>query len=922
MNAKLTLVALGLFSVILVSAPAQTRVDEHGVRFSGKRYVTRVEVWREDLIRIKRWPLGAEEPADRSFSVIAKPECRSWSQTEDAGELRVQTPRLVLSLDKAGERVRFLDASGKLLSAELAEGTQFKPSNPGGKPALEVVQSFELPADEGIFGLGQHPDGKLNHRGTTVHLQQENRIVAVPQLVSSRGYGLLWDNPSITDVRVGGGEAGPIPQIAFIDEVGAPGLTARYYRTDSFTGLVATRMGSALELPWEKGLPVDIPRRGSSIRWSGFLVVGEGGDYQFMNTADNHLRVWIDGQPVLGQKTEDREPVQRAKLSLAQNSQHSLRIDYVQGEFDYLQPLSWELPAKPDSLSWTSEAGEAVDYYFMYGPRLDHVVAGYRKLTGEVPLLPRWAWGLWQCREHYETQEELLGVVRRYRELGIPLDGIIQDWQYWKSGDWGSHVLEPARYPDPAGMVDAVHKAGAHIIISVWPRFDLGLANTAELDKAGGLFPPVYQNVYPKGEGRWYDPYAPEGRRLYWKFLSRELFSKGFDGWWMDASEPELGGSWGQLRELQTGAGPGARVFNAYPLMHTTGVAEGQLAESQAKRVVILTRSAYPGQQRTGAITWSGDTRGSWKVFARQIPAGLNFSITGIPYWNTDIGGFFGGDPADPAYAELFTRWFQFGAFTPMFRIHGTGKHKAPWCWDATTQGILVDYDRLRYHLLPYVYSVSWGIHASAGTMLRPLVMDFREDRRVLDIPDQFLFGPALMASPVTQPGVQSREVYLPAGSAWIDFWTGERLEGGRSIKAEAPIQTMPLHVRAGTILPYGPAIQHAGEKPDDPVELRIYPGADGDFLLYEDEGDGLAYAKGVHAVIPLHWDESKGTLSVGARQGEYPGMPQERRFRVVLVGPGHGVGIEPSAKPEAELVYRGLPASLLLKPVKTLKDK
>jgi len=904
---------MGLCAWSSGSALAQTRVDEHGVSFSGKHTVTRLEVWGEDLVRVKRWPLGAAEPQGRSFSVIAAPECRAWKQEESQGEITLSTSRLVLKFDKEGERVRFFDAKGQLLSEELPEGTCFREVNVGGNPGLEVRQSFVLPPDEGIYGLGQHPSGRLNHRGSTVHLQQENRIVAVPQLVSSRGYGVLWDNPAVTDVRVGGGEAGLIPQTAFIDEVGTPGLTARYYRDALFSELVATRMASGLELPWDKGLPIDIPRKGSSIRWSGFLVAAQGGEYQLVNTADNSLRVWVDGKSVLGEKTADGEVVQRGQLRFEPNSQHSIRIEYVQGEYDYLQPLAWELPPKPESMTWTSETGDAVDYYFMYGPSLDHVVAGYRSLTGQVPLLPRWAWGLWQCREHYETQAELLGVVSRYRELGIPLDGIIQDWQYWKSGDWGSHVLEPSRYPDPAGMVEAVHKAGAHIIISVWPRFDLGLPHTEELDKAGALFPPVFKNVYPAGKGRWYDPYAPEGRRLYWKFLSTELFSKGFDGWWMDASEPELGGSWGELRNQPTGAGPGARVFNAYPLMHTTGVAEGQLAESTAKRVVILTRSAYPGQQRTGAITWSGDTRGNWKVFARQIPAGLNFSVTGIPYWNTDIGGFFGGDPKDPGYAELFTRWFQFGAFTTMFRIHGTGSHKAPWCFDAATQRILVDYDRLRYHLLPYLYSVNWSIHAAAGTQLRPLVMDFREDPRVLDIPDQFLCGPALMASPVTKPGVQSRTVYLPAGSAWYDFWTGERLEGGRSIEASAPIQTMPLHVRAGSILPYGPAVQHAAESPDGPIELRIYPGADGDLNLYDDSGDGMGYLHGEHAVIPLHWDDRAGELSIGARQGSYAGMPASRLFKVVLVGRGHGAGIAPTGAPDRELRYDGQPGKVSL---------
>jgi alpha-D-xyloside xylohydrolase len=533
-------------------------------------------------------------------------------------------------------------------------------------------------------------------------------------------------------------------------------------------------------------------------------------------------------------------------------------------------------------------------------------VAGYRALTGAVPMFPQWAWGFWQCRERYQTQQEVVGVVAEYRRRGIPLDGIIQDWQYWPLGAWGSHDFDPARYPDPSAMVDAVHRAHAHIIISVWPRFDLGLAHTAELEKAGALYPPVYPNVYPQGQGKWYDPFHPDGRRLYWKFLSEKLFARGFDGWWMDASEAELGGKWGEMRELTTGAGPGAKVFNAYPLMHSTGVYQGQRAETSDKRVFILTRSAYAGQQRNAAVTWSGDTRGNWEVFAQQIPAGLNFSVSGIPYWNTDIGGFFGGDPADPKYAELFTRWFQFGAFCPMFRVHGTGKPKEMWCFDEATQRILINYDRLRYHLLPYIYSVAWRVANEGYTVLRPLVMDFRTDARVHDIADQFLFGPALLANPVTTAGAITRRVYLPAGTRWTDFWTGESHAGGQSIQIAAPLETLPLFVRAGSILPYRPAVQYAAERLADPLELRVYRGADGEFTLYEDEGDNYNYEKGAYATIPLRWDEKAQTLTIGERRGEFPGLLRERTLRVVWVSLGHGSGLAPTEKPDVEVHYSG----------------
>jgi alpha-D-xyloside xylohydrolase len=381
----------------------------------------------------------------------------------------------------------------------------------------------------------------------------------------------------------------------------------------------------------------------------------------------------------------------------------------------------------------------------------------------------------------------------------------------------------------------------------------------------------------------------------------------------MDASEPELGGNWGEMSRLTTNAGPGAKVFNAYPLEHTTGVYQGQRAESSGKRVVILTRSAYAGQQRNSAVTWSGDTQGNWEVLAQQIPAGLNFSASCIPYWNTDIGGFFGGDPSDPKYAELFTRWFQFGAFCPMFRVHGTGKPKETWRFDESIQRILVEFDNLRYHLLPYIYSTAWRVTKEGYTMMRPLAMDFGDDAKVRDIRDQFLFGPELMASPVTREGATRRGVYVPAGVLWTDFWTGETYEGGHVIEAEAPIEKMPLFVRAGSILPYGPALQYASEKADDPLELRIYRGADGDFTLYEDEGDNYNYEKGAYATINMHWENRTHTLSMSARQGEFPGMLHERTFRVVSVGMNHGVGVSSCESADIDISYTGAQVAVIL---------
>jgi alpha-D-xyloside xylohydrolase len=578
------------------------------------------------------------------------------------------------------------------------------------------------------------------------------------------------------------------------------------------------------------------------------------------------------------------------------------------------------VPGSEGTIRWTSEVGDAIDYYFIYGPDPEGSMRHYRDLTGEAPLMPEWMLGFWQSKERYRTQDEVLGIAKQYRDLKIPIDGIIQDWRYWPDNTWGSHQFDPARYPDPAAMTKQLHGMHYHVLISVWPKFDLGTDNIKQLEQAGAMFDPVIPYVFPSGQGKWYDPFSPAGRDIYWKQISSQIFSKGFDGWWLDAPEPELSGKWGEFRTFRTTDDPGARVFNAYPLMHSTGIYQGQRAQTDTQRVVILTRSAYAGQQRNSAITWSGDIGSSWQVLRNQIPAGLNFSVSGIPYWNTDIGGFAGvSNPSDPKYAELFSRWFEFGSFCPMFRVHGsapqggTGIGKEFWRFDSNTQSILRTYDDLRYRLMPYTYSVAWQVTHNGASMMRPLVMDYSNDKQTLSIGDQYLFGPSIMVNPVTAQGATSRPVYLPGHNNWVDFWTGKSEASGRSIEATAPLQTMPLYIPAGSILPLGPPIQYVSEKPADPIELRIYRGANGSFTLYEDEGDTYHYEKGVYATIPLDWNEATQTLRIGERKGSFPGMLKQRTFNVVFVSANHGIGVDDTPKPDRTIKYSGQSISVKL---------
>ena len=558
------------------------------------------------------------------------------------------------------------------------------------------------------------------------------------------------------------------------------------------------------------------------------------------------------------------------------------------------------------SLYIRAEAAERVDYYFLYGPDADQIIGNYRELTGEVPLFGRWAYGFWQCKNKYQSQAEVEGVAAKYRAMHIPVDNIVQDWFWWVTmGEMKWNL----KYPDPQGMINKLHDEHFRLMVSVWPFFRPGTSVYDEFDKNGWFIAKTQTGgFHPVGQAL-YDPTNPDARAQYWKNIDTALFEKGVDAWWLDTDEPETEGREDNiLADHKLHIGSGARYANIYPLWHTEGVSQGQQQASDKKRVFILSRSAYAGSQRLGVTAWSGDVLSDWLSFARQIPAGLNYSISGMPYWTTDIGGFIsGGNLKDPKFRELFIRWFQFGAFSPIFRVHGTRypDENELWSYGPDAQKILVDYDNLRYRLLPYIYSEAWQITSNHGTLMRPLVMDWRDDVEAQNTGDEYLFGPAILVSPVTTPGAISRSVYLPK-TTWYDFWTGAKVEGGRRIEADAPLEKLPLYVRAGSIVPMGPTMEWSTEKPADPVDIRVYPGADGDFTLYEDENDNYDYVKGQHATIQLHWDDAAKTLTFGARQGSYPGMPESHTFNVVVVSQGRGAGIGDSSAQARGVIYKG----------------
>lgn len=599
-----------------------------------------------------------------------------------------------------------------------------------------------------------------------------------------------------------------------------------------------------------------------------------------------------------------------------------------------------------DIATFTSEVAPEVDYYFIYKDGTqDGVIAGIRTLTGEATMFPIQMLGHWQCRERYKSSDELCGVLDRYRELEIPLDGMVQDWQYWgcdsnwnamkfvnphyinKMGDpkWmrflpndedPNAVYPEPRIKSPEEMVGYVHDNNSKLMISIWANFGPWTDQYRELEKIGALLP---FETWPRNRGvRPYDPFNPKARDIYWKYLTN-LYNMGIDAWWTDSTEPDHFEAPGDADHM-THDGSWRSVKNAFALMTNKGIYEHQRKmKKNNKRSVQMTRCGTFGLQHYGTFSWSGDVVSNWNVMKNQIPSGLNYVICGIPYWNTDIGGFFGwdynNDPKSPAMQELQVRWMQWGTFMPMMRNHCSSPmvselynfgNPGDWAFDAQKKAI-----ELRYRLMPYIYSLAGDVVQRSGTIMRPLVMDFAADRKAITLNDQYMFGKSLLVKPVTDPlytyldadkkghaiypdvakAAAPVNVYLPEGSKWYDFWSNELLDGGKDVQFIAPIDRMPVYVKAGSIVPFGPAVQYTTQKPWDALEVRVYPGADGEFVLYEDDGESYDYEKGKFAEIPFSWDNASGTLTIGERRGEYPGMLANRTFNIKVVKPGDAAG-------------------------------
>lgn len=733
-----------------------------GVLLHMRTGTLRLQVCTDSIIHVVYAP-GSTIPDVRQFIVTKTGwPAAQWNMDSTNDAITLTTSRMKITITRKDGAILYDDSSGNKLFGD--DKRTLTPVVVNGEKTYHAELASGLwDSTEAFYGLGQHQAGVWNYHGEAVDLVQNNTNISVPFFVSTRGYGILWNNTS-------------------------------------------------------------------------------------RSLFDNRF---------------------------------------------------------PHALYLTSDVADTVDYYFFYGPDFDRIIAAYRELTGEAPLFGKWAYGFWQCKNRYDSQAELLNIAKKYRDLRIPLDNIVQDWFWWNT--MGDPVFNK-NYPDPKAMIAQLHNEHVHIMFSFWPYFNPGSPVYDDMEKKGYFIDKMVVgtgDVHPQGQAL-YDAFNPAARKYYWGLLDK-VFNLGADAWWLDTDEPETENQEKNILETErVYLGSGARYSDMFPLMHTSGVYEGQRAASGQKRVFILSRSAFAGAQRNSITAWSGDVESNWTSFRRQVPAGLNFEVSGLPYWTTDIGGFILGHPDEPAYRELFVRWFEYGAFCPIFRVHGTRVPSVNelWSYGPDAQQILTSFDRLRYRLMPYIYSLAWMVTNQGYTPMRPLVMDFRTDVRAQNVGNQFMYGPDIMVNPVTQQGATSRSVYLPEAK-WYDFWTGHALGGSAVVDASAPLDRIPLYVRAGSILPMGPDIQYAAEK-TDPIELRIYPGADGNFSLYEDENDNYDYEKGMHSTIPIHWDDSSHTLTIGDRQGSFPGMPQSHTFHIVFVGEGHGIGIPPTTQPDKVVEYAG----------------
>jgi alpha-D-xyloside xylohydrolase len=866
-------------------------------------------------------PVGEEiikvsASATRTFaeeqSLVVLPEIKpiQFKVKEHGCFLTISTTKIKVKVSKKTGEVEFEDESGNSILQERKDGgKKLEGMEVDGVKGYAIQQVFESSDDEALYGLGQHQADEINYKGKNEELFQYNTKVSIPFIVSTKNYGLLWDNYSFS--RFGDPRPyGQINQFKLYNTAGKEGgLTATYIDNIEKNHVFMVRKESRIDyenLETIENFPEDFNFNHAKITWEGDIKPEETGIFNFLLYYAGYTKIWIDGVLKVDKwRTSWNPSVAKFPCDMKVSQKYHLKLEWIpDGGVSYigLKVLSPVPEEQQDEISFFSEMGDQINYYFMKGNSIDDVIGEYRKLTGKAQVMPKWAMGFWQSRERYKTQEELESTLKEFRKRHIPIDNIVQDWSYWPVEKWGSHEFDKSRFPDPEGMIKMVHDNNARILISVWPKFYPTTENYKEFEKHGWIYQQAIKDsildwIYPGYLGSFYDAYCADARKLFWKQINEKLYSKGIDAWWLDATEPDIqsNASVEYRKKLMnpTALGPSMKYFNAFALMNAKGIYEGQRETNPVDRVFILTRSGFTGMQHYGTTTWSGDIGTCWEDLKAQIPAGINFSMSGLPYWTMDIGGFSvqkkfetakEGSPERDEWRELNTRWYQFGAFVPLFRVHGQYPFReiynlAPESHPAYQS--MLYYDKLRYRLMPYIYSLTGAVYHDDYTIMRGLAMDFPFDKRVFNIGDEYMFGPSFLISPIYEYKARRRDVYFPNKSGWFNLYTGEYFAGGQKVNVDAPYERMPLFVREGSIIPVGPEIEYTQQKEDAPLDIYVYTGNDASFKLYEDEDTNYNYENGKFSVIEFDYSEEVNTLTIKARVGEFDGMIKDRVFRI-----------------------------------------
>lgn len=873
----------------------------------------RLQIMSEGIVRVSQTP-------DRKFhdrnSLIILPDAQketNFEVVDSEASVGIKTSELYVTVNKTDGVVTFMDAKGNVISKE-SEPTSFAPisvtDTKGTTTGYTTINRFNTVPEEGLFGLGQHQSDQWNYKGENEELYQYNTKISIPFVISSKNYGILWDSYSLA--RFGNPDTYSQLHKVFklYDKNGAEG---------SLTGTYFARWGEPLVRAEDSLFYGDadavqnLPRLGNDVLYEGSIEPFESGEYRFLLYYAGYVKVFIDDEEIVAERWRTAWNPNSYKFSvdMQKGKKYNLRVEWKpDGGSSYIglrayAPVADEIM---DKITMWNEMVPQSDYYFITSDNMDGVIGGLRSLVGKANIMPKWAMGFWQSRERYTNQNEVVATLKTFREKGIGIDNIVQDWNYWEEDSWGAHDFDPARFPDPQGMMDAVHEMNAQLMISVWPKFYHTTEHYKEFDENGWMFTRAVEDsirdwIGPGYIGSFYDAYSEGARKLFWQQMKEHLYKYGIDAWWMDASEPNIRDCvplyYQKLLCGPTGLGSSTEYLNGYALMNAKAIYEGLREEEPNKRVFQLTRSGFAGLQRYSTASWSGDIGTRWEDMRSQIVAGMNFSLCGDPYWTMDIGGFCvenryanaqrefdrtGVENADlTEWRELQTRWYQFGTFTPVYRAHGQFPLREVWNIAPENHPAyksIVYYNKLRYKLMPYIYSLAGSAYHNDYTLMRGLVMDYANDNTAMNVSDQFMLGPSLMICPVYEYKARSREVYLPKGKKWYNFNNeSEVIEGGKTIVADAPYELMPMYIPSGAIIAYGPEIEYVDQVPATEITLKVYAGNDGNFALYEDDGESFDYENGKYSIIPISYNDVSKSLTISERQGEYDGMLKERVF-------------------------------------------